>query len=221
MTTPLKTTVAIVEDNLSLGETLRKILISADGLQCVGIWKNGLEAVKKVRLAQPDVILMDINLPIMSGIEATAHIKQHYPDVQIIIVTVYADHDKIFAALKAGASGYLLKRSTPVEVLQAIQDVLAGGSPINSAIARRIVEAFQQPSEKSAEKTVNVEVLSARESEVIKHLAEGLINKEIAVMLGVSPSTIGQHVKNIYKKLHVHSRVEATNWYRNAIDTNI
>jgi len=207
-----KHSVAIVEDKTALGESLRKIVESSDDLHCTGVWTSGEEAVKKVDAFRPDVVLMDINLPGMSGIEATARIKHHLPEVLIVMVTVYGDHDKIFAALKAGASGYLLKRSTPAEVREAIHDVLGGGAPMSAAIARRIVEAFYQPRTDSA----GEDALSPRESEVLKLLADGLANKEIADQLDISVQTVRVHVKHIYEKLHVRSRVEAANWYRDS-----
>ncbi len=214
MSSPETHTVAIVEDNSALGKSLRSIVDASDHLQCAGVWTTGEDAVKKADAFRPDVILMDINLPGMSGIEATARIKAHLPDIQIVMVTVYGDHDKIFAALKAGASGYLLKRSTPAEVREAIQDVLGGGAPMSAAIARRIVEAFHQPAPDSE----TAEALSPRESEVLELLADGLANKEISAKLEISVHTVRVHVKHIYEKLHVRSRVEAANWYRNTHD---
>ncbi len=204
--------VAIVEDNAALGASLRQLVESTDGLRCVGVWTSGEDALKKVDAFRPRVVLMDINLPGISGIEATAHIKQHFPDIQVIMVTVYRDHDKIFAALKAGASGYLLKRSSPAEVRAAIEDVCTGGAPMSAEIARRVVETFYQPVVEASEQ-IN---LSPRETEILEQLCDGLANKEIADKLDISVETVRVHLKHIYEKLHVRSRLEAALKYKSS-----
>jgi DNA-binding NarL/FixJ family response regulator len=211
--TPATTQVAIVEDNAALGAGLRKIIESAADLQCVGVWGSAEEALEKIDAFRPHVVLMDINLPGMSGIDATRRLKQHLPDIQVIMVTVYRDHDKIFAALKAGASGYLLKRSTPEEVRQAARDVRSGGAPMSAEIARRVVEAFHQPVKSPADDEVK---LSKRETEILEQLCEGLANKEIADRLDISVETVRVHLKNIYEKLHVRSRTEAAMKFRDS-----
>jgi DNA-binding NarL/FixJ family response regulator len=214
MTPTRKITVAIVEDNSALGASLQKIVETSDNLELVGLWTSGEEALKKIEAFRPQVILMDINLPGLSGIEVTARVKQHLPEIQIIMVTVYRDHNKIFAALKAGASGYLLKRSTTAEVRDAITGVLTGGAPMSAEIARRIVDAFHQsPGESGGESE-----LSPREIEILEQLCEGLANKEIADRLGISFETVRVHLKNIFEKLHVRSRTEAAMKYRNSLD---
>lgn len=207
------TDVAIVEDNAALGSSLRKIVESASDFRCVGVWTSAEEALKKIDAFRPQVVLMDINLPGMSGIEATAHIKHHLPEMQVIMVTVYRDHDQIFAALKSGASGYLLKRSTPEEVRQAIRDVRSGGAPMSAEIARRVVEAFYQPA-----KSVDADAvkLSKRETEILEHLTKGLANKEIADRLDISVETVRVHLRRVYEKLHVHSRTEAAMKFRDS-----
>lgn len=208
------THVAIVEDNAALGSGLRKIVESAPEFRCVGVWTSAEEALKKIEAFQPQVVLMDINLPGMSGIEATARVKQHLPDIQVIMVTVYRDHDKIFAALKAGASGYLLKRSTPADVRDAIRDVRSGGAPMSAEIARRVVEAFHQtPKPEQAQDEVK---LSKRETEILELLCEGLANKEIADRLNISVETVRVHLKHVYEKLHVRSRTEAAMKFRDS-----
>lgn len=207
------TEVAIVEDNAALGASLRKIVESAPDFRCVGVWTSAEEALKKVDAFRPRVVLMDINLPKMSGIEATARIKRHLPDIQVIMVTVYRDHDQIFAALKAGASGYLIKRSTPEEVRQAIRDVCTGGAPMSAEIARRVVEAFHQPAPAGGVEEVN---LSKRETEILELLTKGLANKEIADRLDISVETVRVHLRRVYEKLHVHSRTEAAMKFRDA-----
>ena len=208
------TEIAIVEDNSALGNGLRKIVESASDFRCLGVWRSAEEALKKVDAFRPQVVLMDINLPGLSGIEATARIKQHLPEIQVIMVTVYRDHDQIFAALKAGASGYLLKRSTPEEVRQAIRDVRSGGAPMSAEIARRVVEAFHQPI-KSPD--ADVIKLSKRETEILELLTKGLANKEIADRLGISVETVRVHLRRVYEKLHVHSRTEAAMKFRDSI----
>lgn len=205
-----KTDVAIVEDKSALAASLREVLDSSDQCRCAGVWTTGEDALRKVAATRPDVILMDINLPGISGIEATARIKYYLPEIRVIMLTIYRDHDKIFAALKAGASGYLLKRASPTDVRDAIQDVLTGGAPMSAEIARRVVEAFHHPSPKRTDENS----LSPRESEILHHLSEGLVNKEIAARLDISVETVRVHVKHIYEKLHVRSRVEAAMKYR-------
>lgn len=209
------TEVAIVEDNAALGNGLRKIVESAPDFRCLGVWTSAEEALKKIDAFRPQVVLMDINLPGMSGIEATARIKRFLPAIQVIMVTVYRDHDQIFAALKAGASGYLLKRSTPEEVRQAIRDVRSGGAPMSAEIARRVVEAFHQPV-KAAGADTEDEKPSRRETEILEHLTKGLANKEIADQLTISVETVRVHLRRIYEKLHVRSRTEAAMKFRDS-----
>ena len=211
----MTTTVAIVEDHEALGKTLRKIVESAENCQCVGVWSSGEEALIKIPAFQPQVVLMDINLPGMSGIELTERIKRLLPEIQVIMVTVYLDHDKIFAALKAGACGYLLKRSTPADVREAIQAVRAGGAPMSAEIARRVVEAFHAPVKPAAGEEVK---LSKRETEILELLTKGLANKEIADRLGLSVETVRVHLKRIYEKLHVRSRTEAAMKFRDSTE---
>jgi DNA-binding NarL/FixJ family response regulator len=204
------TTVAIVEDTAGLAAALRRIVESMPATQCVGVWRSGEEALIKAPAFQPEVILMDIHLPGISGIETTARLKQEMPALQVIMVTVYRDHDKIFDALKAGACGYLLKRASPEEVRRAIVEVRAGGAPMTAEIARRVVEAFHRPAT-DQEETAQ---LSSRETEILEWLTKGLGNKEIADRLGLSTETIRVHLRRIYNKLHVHSRTEAALKYR-------
>ncbi|RYD39171.1 MAG: response regulator transcription factor, partial [Verrucomicrobiaceae bacterium] len=159
---------------------------------------------------RPDVVLMDIHMPGISGIETTARLKEMMPELQVIMVTVYRDHDKIFDALKAGACGYLLKRSSPEEVRRAIAEVRAGGAPMSAEIARRVVEAFHRPPIKPEDEVH----LSKRETEILELLTQGLTNKEIADRLSLSVETVRVHLRRTYDKLHVHSRTEAVVKYR-------
>ena len=182
--------------------------------RCIGVWTTAEEALKKIDAFRPQVVLMDINLPGMSGIEATARIKQHLPEIQVIMVTVYRDHDQIFAALKAGACGYLLKRSTPEEVRQAIRDVRSGGAPDERGDRpprrRGIPPAGQmRPGAEDVK-------LSKRETEILEQLTKGLANKEIADRLDISVETVRVHLRHIYEKLHVHSRTEAAMKFRDS-----
>lgn len=211
--TPATTEVAIVEDHAPLAASFRRVIDSSPDLHCTGVWSSGEEALKKIDAFRPHVVLMDINLPGMSGIETTAHVKDLLPEVQVIMVTVYRDHDKIFAALKAGASGYLLKRSTPEEVRQAIRDVVAGGAPMSAEIARRVVEAFHQPVRGTPDELARI---SKRETEILELLTQGLANKEIADRLSISVETVRVHLRRIYEKLHVQSRLEAAMKFRDS-----
>ena len=206
------TTIAIVEDNAGLGASLRRIVERTQDCQCVGVWQSGEEALAKVPAFKPDVVLMDIHMPGISGIETTAKLKAVLPELLVIMVTVYTDHDKIFDALKAGACGYLLKCSTPEEVRQAILDVRRGGAPMSPEIARRVVQAFHRPLPKEGEAVK----LSPRETELLDLLSEGLGNKEIADRMGLSVETVRDYLKRIYEKLHVRSRTEAALKYRAA-----
>lgn len=206
----LMTSIAIVEDNPGLGAGLRAVVESLPDCQCAGVWTSAEEALAAIPPLKPAVVLMDIHLPGISGIEATARLKAQMPELLVMMVTVYRDHDKIFEALKAGASGYLLKRSSPAEVRKAILELLEGGAPMSAEIARRVVEAFHRPAAPASE-AAN---LSKRETEILELLAQGHANKEIAFRLSLSVETVRVHLKRIYDKLHVHSRTEAAMKFR-------
>ena len=160
--------VAIVEDNHALGESLQKVVESIPDARCIGVWRTAEEGLKKIDAFRPSIVLMDINLPGMSGIEATALLKRHLPEIQVIIVTVHREHEKIFDALKAGACGYLIKRSRAADVRQAILDVHTGGAPMSAEIARRVVEAFHDSSPRSSGSDETVR-LSQRETEAVSY----------------------------------------------------
>ncbi len=200
---------AIVEDDAVIRRSLSRIVDEARGLRCLAACATGEEALKQLPDLQPDVVLMDINLPQMSGIECVRRLRELLPKTQVLMLTVYEDSDLIFRALRAGASGYLLKRSEPEQLLGAIHDVLHGGSPMTSQIARKVVQAFRASSE--AENLTMK--LTEREAEILDCLAKGYANKEIADRLNVSVPTVRSHLRNIYEKLHVHSRTEAVAKY--------
>jgi DNA-binding NarL/FixJ family response regulator len=196
--------VALVEDSQQLRRQLKHMLGRAPGVKCVCDCGSAEEALEKIPAAAPDVVLMDVNLPGISGIGCTARLKQLIPTLQVIMLTVYEDGENIFNALKAGACGYLLKRSSPAEILDAVSSVRQGGVPMTGEIARKVIMTFQTP----AAGTEQV-VLSSREQEILELLSEGLLNKEIADRLSISYHTVKVHLKHVYDKLHVRSRAEA------------
>ncbi|MDB6111204.1 MAG: DNA-binding response regulator [Pedosphaera sp.] len=202
--------VAIVEDNKITRESLETIVNLSPDYRCVCVCETAEEALRLIPKHQPEVVLMDIQLPNMSGVECVARLKEQLPSVQVIMVTVYQDPDRIFRALRAGASGYLLKRATPEKVLNAIRDVQQGGVPMSAEIARKVIKHFQTQPVATAE----VEKLSPREREILDLVAPGFSNKEIADRLNISVESIRWHLKNIYHKLHVHSRTEAASKIR-------
>jgi DNA-binding NarL/FixJ family response regulator len=197
--------VAIVEDDSGIRRGLEWLLKSSTEFSCVASCKNVEEAMRLIPKAAPQVILMDINLPDGSGIECTAHIKELLPSAQVVIITVYDDDEKVFNALRAGASGYVLKRTPPKKMLQAIREVHAGGVPMSSEIARKLLGAFREPVPAPSEE----QNLSRREQEVLELLSQGCANKEIADKLSLSIETVTWHLKHIYSKLHVRSRTQA------------
>ena len=197
--------VAVVEDNPGLRRSLTRLISHATGMRCVGSWPEGKSALIEMPAFKPDVVLMDINMPGMNGIECTAQLKQACPGTQVIMVTVYEDADSVFRALQAGACGYLLKRASSAEILDAINEVRSGGAPMTSEIARKVVHAFQKPVAPAGQKVE----LSQRENEILELLSKGFANKEIADNLNISYQTVKVHVKHIYEKLHVRSRSEA------------
>jgi DNA-binding NarL/FixJ family response regulator len=201
----LMTKVALVEDQAAMRRNLELMLRRASGVKCVCSCSSAEEALTEIPRHQPDVILMDINLPGASGIECTARIKQILPKVQVIMLTVYRDTTSIFTALKAGACGYLLKRAAPAEVLEAITSIRTGGAPMTSEIARKIVTAFQTP----APDQTDAVALTERELQILELLSQGRVSKEIADQLSISYNTVRVHTSHIYEKLHVRSRSEA------------
>jgi DNA-binding NarL/FixJ family response regulator len=197
--------VAIVEDIKEVRQSWSQLLNGCRDLQCVCGCGSGEEALREIPLHQPDVVLMDIFLPNMTGIECTARLKVLLPKTQILILTVAEEHDVVFRALEAGADGYLLKRTKPEQLRAAILDALSGGAPMSSEVARRVVESFRQKS-RARETTIH---LTAREEEVLVLLSRGYSNKEIAERISVGVETVRTHLKKIYEKMHVRSRTEA------------
>jgi RNA polymerase sigma factor (sigma-70 family) len=198
-------TVSIIEDNDKLRETLVRVLNRADGFRCVSHYANAEDALKDLPQTKPDVVLMDINLPGMNGVECIRQLKKIAPEIQVIMLTVYEDTENIFDALAAGASGYMLKRTAGKELLEAIQEVKRGGSPMTTHIARKVVQSFQR----SAAAAAQTESLSEREQQVLDLLSRGLIYKEIAEKLGISYETVHTYIRRIYEKLQVRTRTEA------------
>ena len=208
---PIK--VAIVDDDDGVRTKLGHAVARFGGCACVGQFASGEEALVGLPAAAPDVVLMDINLPGMNGIECVRQLKQAHPEIEFIMLTVYEDTESVFNALAAGASGYLLKLATRQELLEAIQRVHAGGSPMTSHIARKVVQSFRHPAPMETETTQ----LSPREQQVLEHLAKGFLYKEISDSLGISYDTVHNHIRHIYEKLHVRSRTQAVTKYLDSV----
>jgi len=202
--------VGIVEDNKTVREGFETLLNRTPGIQCVCACATVAEALKNIPKADPDVVLMDIQLPDATGVECTAKLKELMPTLHIVIVTVYEDSERIFQALRAGACGYLLKRAKPEKIIDAIQEAKEGGVPMTPEIARKVIGQFRSQAIAAEE----VEELTDREKEVLELVMHGLANKAIADRLGVTVSAVRWHLKNIYHKLHVHSRTEAALKFR-------
>ena len=197
--------VSIVEDNHGTRESLKELLGRAQGLRCSGAYASGEEALRKIPEERPDVVLMDINLPGMRGIECVARLKARAPKTQVLMLTTYDESDLIFESLRAGAHGYLLKNTTPAELIQAVEQVHSGGAPMSMNIARKVVNHFQRIRQPSSD----MEKLTKREQEILALLAKGYLYKEIGDQLGISISTVRAHLHTVYEKLHVQSRTEA------------
>ena len=208
--------VVLVEDDDVVRESLAVLINGAPGFSCVAACPNAEDALERIPSLSPEVVLMDINLPRMSGIECVSRLKQACPAAQIVMLTMYEDDAAIFDSLAAGASGYLLKRTAHVRILDAIEEVHEGGSPMTGTIARRIVHAMQQarldPAKSASQPATSQDGLlnlSPREHEVLTLLARGYRYKEIAEALGIAVETVRTHLRRIYEKLHVSTRTEA------------
>jgi len=198
--------VAIVEDIREIREGLQMLINFSDGFNCSQVYASGEDALKGLPTQNPDVVLMDINLPGMTGVECVRRVKPLCPATQFIMSTVYEDDENVFESLKAGATGYLLKKTVPARILEAIAEVHQGGSPMSTQIARRIIVTFQKKDGIAA-----ADELTSREKEILKSLSEGLRYKEIAARFRISMDTVRSHARNIYEKLQVQSRTEALN----------
>ena len=197
--------VAVVEDKATFRRGLGAIFELTPGIECVGMYATGEEALREAPKAAPDVVLMDLNLPGLSGIECTRELKKLRPSAQVVMLTIEENTDRVFAALRSGATGYLLKAATPAEIIEGLQLVAHGGSPMSAVIARRVVESFHGGPEPSTAK----KSLTERENEVLQAIAQGKRVKEVAASLGVSPTTVQTYLRRIYEKLQVHSQAEA------------
>jgi DNA-binding NarL/FixJ family response regulator len=204
--------VCIVDDVSELRQALEEIVSSADGYKCIGTMSNVSEALTRIPLLKPDVVLMDINLgETESGIDCVRELKPITPATNYMMCTVYEDDEKIFEALSAGASGYILKKTEPQKLLESIKELHEGGAPMSSQIARKVVVAFRE--KPVATHSPAIDQLSHREKQILEELSRGLMYKEIASVLFISSETVRKHVYHIYEKLHVTNRVEAVNKY--------
>ena len=197
--------VSIIEDNQGTRDGLKTLLNRTAGLRCTGAHATGDDALRDIAAEKPDVVLVDINLPGMNGIECVGRLKGKVPKAQLLILTTYDQDDLIFESLRAGANGFLLKNMPPAELMQAIIQVHGGGSPMSMRIARKVVKYFQALQQPSPD----VEALTRREHEIVSLLAKGFLYKEIGDQLGISLNTVRVHLHSVYEKLHVHSRTQA------------
>jgi len=202
----MPTTVSIVEDDLPTRETLLKLLSGSPDIRCINNYSNGEDALRGMPADKPDVALVDINLPKMSGIECVEKLKLKLPDLRVLMLTTYGDNHLIFDSLRAGASGYLLKKAGYDDLIQAIKDVNMGGAPMTAKVARLVVDHFHLIKKPASD----MEKLTPRELEILELLAKGFLGKEISDKLGISMPTVAMHSRHIYEKLHVQSRAQAT-----------
>ena len=200
-------TIAIVEDLDEVRDGLKNFISLSQDFKVLNTFKSAEDAIIDLPRLKPDIVIMDINLPGMNGIECIRRIKDKSTDTQFMMFTVYENDEKVFEALKAGASGYLLKNTGLVQLIESLKELHNGGSPMSANIARKLVTLFRDPKSE----THNLEILSQRENEILQLLAKGLLYKEIADQLSISVSTVRQHIHHIYEKLHVQNRTEAIN----------
>ncbi len=199
--------IAIVEDLDEVRDGLKNFIALSTDFTVLGTFKTGEDALAELPRLRPDIIIMDINLPGMNGIECIRQVKDKSPGSQFMMFTVYENDEKVFEALKAGASGYLLKNTGLLQIVESLKELHEGGSPMSANIARKLVNLFREP----ARDTVPVEILSNRENEILQLLSKGLLYKEIADQLQITTGTVRQHIHKIYDKLHVQNRTEAIN----------
>lgn len=198
-------TVCLIEDDHEVRESCQALLNGAPGLQCLGAYGTAEQALEQIPLQKPDVVLVDINLPHMNGIECVARLKAVQPELQILMLTLYEQSDLIFKALRAGANGYLLKSTASAELIHAVEQVHTGGAPMTMSVARKVIACFHQKDHPAAQ----MDGLTAREKEILELLASGAYYREIGEHLGISVATVRCHLHSVYKKLHVKSRAEA------------
>jgi DNA-binding NarL/FixJ family response regulator len=204
--------VCIVDDNKELRNALEEIISMSEGYKCTGTIGTAEDAINQLPILRPDVVLMDINLgTVENGIDVVKILKPRIPDTNFMMCTVYEENEKIFEALSAGASGYILKKTDPARMLEAIRELYEGGAPMSSQIARKVVAAFQQQNQQTNNNGTKLDALSKRENEILELLSRGLMYKEIAVHINLSQETVRKHVYHIYEKLHVTNRVAAVN----------
>ena len=202
--------VSIYEDNTPLREALSALVDDTDECVLVGAFGDCMRANDQTYQLQPDVVLMDIDMPGRDGIQAVTRLHRDFPTVEVLMLTVFDDDDRVFRALCAGASGYLLKQTPPDQLLDAIREVYAGGAPMSPSIARKVIQTFPA----QASQTTDLDQLTARESQVLHYLSQGMSYKLVAFELGIGLETVRTHIKRIYEKLHVHSVIEAVAKYR-------
>ncbi len=198
--------VVVFEDNMSRRELLAMLLNSTSGMQCTGAFEDGRDVMKKMVGELPDVVLMDIDMPHVNGIDALLSIKKQFPQVKVLMQTVFEDNEKIFEAICSGADGYILKKAPPAKLIDAISEVLSGGAPMTPTVARQVLQLFNQKTKKSVATDFN---LTDREQEILSMLVQGLSYKMIAEKCSVSYSTVNSHISHIYEKLQVKSGTEA------------
>jgi DNA-binding NarL/FixJ family response regulator len=197
--------VGIIEDNNTLRQSLANLIDDTEGMHCVSSLSNLLNVVSELAKAKPDILLMDIGLPNISGIEGVRTVKDNFNNIEVLMFTVFEDENKIFEAIKAGASGYILKKSSPEEIIEAIRTLYYGGAPMTASIARKVIASFQDNSATPKEEFQ----LTTRENEILHSLIDGLSYKKLAEKYFISISTIRTHIRHIYEKLHVNSKAEA------------
>lgn len=205
----MKKRIAIVEDNRDLREALAMMIQFTRQYELAGVYENAELALDGIPESDTDAVLMDINLPGSSGIECVAELKQQHPGILFLMCTSFEDDEKIFASLEAGASGYILKTEGPTRLVEALDDLFDGGSPMSGSIARKVVASFS----KFRKQHPGVQELTQRETEILERIARGYMNKEVAAQLEISAGTVRKHIQHIYEKLHVNTRVEAVNIY--------
>jgi DNA-binding NarL/FixJ family response regulator len=207
--------IVIVDDNRDIRENLAELIDGTENLKLVGAFENGKMALEEIPRLEPDVVIMDIEMPGMNGVECVRRLKAKLPRINFLVLTVYEDNDVLFESLKAGAGGYLLKRTSLTQLLQAIEELQAGGSPMTPQIARRVTQFFSSMRPAAKNPPAELEQLTPGQKKFLDELAQGYSYKEIADHLGITVHGVRNYIRKIYEKLHVHSRTEAINVYLN------